>query len=85
MAEWGAVEVHQLLDRFPATERTIEATSKIIDANSTVVGLALVSGNVPILCVWNCDDELYYGSFDAMTEQDWGARPRISDAAFAVK
>ncbi|MBK5571148.1 hypothetical protein [Ensifer sp. SSB1] len=81
----GAVEVHQLLDRLPVTEQTIETASKIIDANGVVVGFALVSGKVPILCVWNYGAEFYYGSFDAMTEQDLGARPGISDAAFAVK
>jgi hypothetical protein len=87
MAESGKIGVHPLTSRLDnaVVSSKIAAANKIIDKNDLVVGLAFVSNDGPILCVWNYGDELHYGSFATMAEQDWGAEPRVSDTKFSLR
>lgn len=87
MAEYGKTEIHDLTERLGicTSSPDIVAVNKIIDANNIVVGLALLSVDGPVLCVWNYGDELYYGSFAEMVEYDWGERPQITDAEVSLR
>jgi hypothetical protein len=87
MEEAGRIEVHPLNDRcnLPASADDIDTVKHILDDHDVIVGLALMSNDSPILCLWNYGDELRYGSFANMLEFDWRDKPRISGTALALK
>lgn len=87
MAEFGKIEIHQLIDHIDEAilSSEIATVNEVLGGNSSVVGLAFINNETTMLCIWNYGDELHYGDFTAMAEQDWGAALRVSTKCYDLR
>lgn len=86
MEGFGKIEVRQLADHIDEAilSSEIDTVNEILDRNSCVVGLAFVNNETTMLCIWNYGDELHYGNFATMAEQDWGTALRVSQKCYEL-
>lgn len=86
MEDWGIVDTHDLTAYLDAEiiETEVDEIKYAIDEFGTSVGMIFISKVVPIFCIWNFGDELCYGRYSTMIEQDWGTCIRISERKFPL-
>ncbi|XAZ21776.1 hypothetical protein LVY75_23485 [Sinorhizobium sp. B11] len=87
MAELGKIEVQQLTDHFDDAILGCEivTVNEVLDGNNIAVGLAFNSSETIVLCIWNYGDELHYGNFATMAQQDWGATLHVSSKCYELR